>query len=302
MRAVTSTDIKELKPLYKGKVRDIYEVDDGSMLMVATDRISAFDVVFNEGIPEKGMVLTRVSNKWFSMINWIPNHLISTTPSKELPFLKDYPELEGRSVLVKRLKRLDVECVARGYLFGSAWKEYQKTGEVCGIQLPPGMQQAQPLPEPIFTPATKADSGHDENITAERCIEILGGQSLFEKIKTETLKIYKMAHDLLKEKGIVLSDTKFEFGLDEKGEIYLIDEVLTPDSSRFWDGGQYKIGTSPPNYDKQFIRDYLETLDWDKTPPPPPLPQEVIDKTIERYKAIEKIILDLEASWRLQRD
>ena len=293
MKAVTTTEIKELKPLYKGKVRDIYQVDEDSILMVATDRISAFDVVFNEGIPEKGVVLTRVSNKWFSMINWIPNHLISTNPAEQLPFLNNYPELDGRTVLVRRLKRLDVECVARGYLFGSAWKEYQKTGMVCGIELPPGMKQAQPLPEPIFTPATKAESGHDENITAQQCIELLGDEALFNRLREETLKIYKMAHDLLKGKGIILSDTKFEFGLDEEGNLYLIDEVLTPDSSRFWDGTQYKVGTSPPNFDKQFIRDYLETLDWDKAPPPPPLPQEVIDKTIERYKAIEKIILQL---------
>ncbi len=293
MKAVTTTDVKELKPLYKGKVRDIYQVDENTLLMIATDRISAFDVVFNEGIPEKGVVLTRVSNKWFGMIDWIPNHLISTNPSEELPFLRGYPGLNERSVLVKRLKRLDVECVARGYLFGSAWKEYQKTGKVCGIELPPNMKQAEPLPEPIFTPATKAESGHDENITAEQCVEILGDEDLFNKIKTETLKIYQMAHDLLREKGIILSDTKFEFGLDDNGELYLIDEVLTPDSSRFWDASQYQVGTSPPNYDKQFIRDYLETLDWDKTPPPPPLPEEVINKTIERYKAIERIILQL---------
>ena len=292
-KAVISTEIKELEPLYKGKVRDIYQVDGDALLMIATDRISAFDVVFNEGIPEKGVVLTRVSNKWFGMIDWIPNHLLSTEPERELPFLGGYPELMGRTVLVRRLKRLDVECVARGYLFGSAWKEYQKTGMVCGIELPRGMKQAQPLPEPIFTPATKADSGHDENITAKQCIEVLGDEALFNRIKDETLKIYSMAHDLLKERGIVLSDTKFEFGLDHDGNLYLIDEVLTPDSSRFWDGSQYQVGTSPPNFDKQFIRDYLETLDWNKTPPPPPLPQEVIDKTIERYRAIEKVILQL---------
>ena len=225
MNAVTSTEIKELEPLYKGKVRDIYKVDSGSMLMVATDRISAFDVVFNEGIPEKGVVLTRVSNKWFGMIHWIPNHLISTEPEIEVPFLSAYPELKGRTVLVRRLKRLDVECVARGYLFGSAWKEYQQTGRVCGIELPRGMKQAQPLPEPIFTPATKAESGHDENITAEQCIEVLGDEALFHRIKDETLKIYSMAHDLLKERGIILSDTKFEFGLDEEGNLFLIDET-----------------------------------------------------------------------------
>ncbi len=293
MDAVTKTDIKELEPLYKGKVRDIYRVDDETMLMVATDRISAFDVVFNEGIPGKGVVLTRVSNKWFSMIDWIPNHLVSTSPVEQLPFMARYPELEGRTVLVRRLKRLDVECVARGYLFGSAWKEYKETGRVCGIELPPGMKQAQPLPEPIFTPATKAESGHDENITAGECIELLGDESLFNRLRDESLRIYSTAHKLLKEKGIVLSDTKFEFGLDAQGNLYLIDEVLTPDSSRFWDASQYQVGTSPPNFDKQFIRDYLETLDWDKTPPPPPLPAEVVQKTIERYRAIERIILEL---------
>ncbi|RLD97888.1 MAG: phosphoribosylaminoimidazolesuccinocarboxamide synthase [Aquificota bacterium] len=293
MEAVTSTNIKELKKLFSGKVRDVYEVDENRMLLVATDRMSAFDVVFKEGIPGKGQVLTRISNKWFSMINQVPNHLISTHPQEELPFLANYPELEDRTVLVNRLKRLDVECVARGYLFGSAWKDYQAKGEVCGIKLPAGMKQAERLPRPIFTPATKAESGHDENVSFEECVKIIGDENVANKVKEISLEIYAWAHNLLWDKGIILSDTKFEFGLDEEGNLYLIDEVLTPDSSRFWSQKTYQIGTSPPNYDKQFIRDYLETLDWDKKPPAPPLPQEIIEKTITRYREIEQVILSL---------
>ncbi len=293
MKAVTQTNIEELTRLFKGKVRDVYEADGNRLLLVATDRISAFDVVFSEGIPEKGQVLTRISNKWFGMINQIPNHLISTTPQRELPFLAHYPELKDRAVLVKKLKRLDVECVARGYLFGSAWKEYQEKEEVCGIQLPPGMKQAERLPRPIFTPATKAASGHDENVSFEECINIVGEEETVRTMKEISLEIYSWAHNLLWAQGIILSDTKFEYGVDEKGKIYLIDEVLTPDSSRFWSIKTYRIGTSPPNYDKQFIRDYLETLDWDKRPPAPPLPQEIIEKTIARYKEIEEIICSI---------
>ena len=293
MEAVTTTQIKELKKLFSGKVRDVYQVDEDRILLVATDRISAFDVVFREGIPGKGQVLTRISNKWFSMIDQIPNHLISTRPQEELPFLAHYPELEDRAVLVKRLKRLDVECVARGYLFGSAWKEYQATGQVCGIKLPPGMKQAERLPRPIFTPATKAESGHDENVPFQECIKIIGDEEIANKVKEITLEIYSWAHNLLWDRGIILSDTKFEFGLDHEGNLYLIDEVLTPDSSRFWSRETYRVGTSPPNYDKQFIRDYLETLDWDKKPPPPPLPREIIEKTIARYREIEEVILSL---------
>lgn len=293
MKAVTQTNIRELTKLFQGKVRDVYEVDSNLLLMVATDRISAFDVVFSEGIPQKGQILTRISNKWFSMIKQIPHHLVSTTPQRELPFLAHYPELKDRAVLVKKLKRLDVECVARGYLFGSAWKEYQEKGEVCGVRLPPGMKQAERLPYPIFTPATKAVSGHDKNISFEECISIVEDEETASIMKETSLEIYSWAHNLLWDKGIILSDTKFEFGIDEEKRVYLIDEVLTPDSSRFWSKESYIVGTSPPNYDKQFIRDYLETLDWDKKPPAPPLPQEIIDKTIARYKEIERIILSL---------
>ena len=291
-QTLTKTNIKELKKLFSGKVRDVYEVDNDKFLIVATDRISAFDVVFNEGIPEKGRVLTRISNKWFSMVGH-KHHIISTEPEKELPFLSSYPELKDRCVLVKKLKRINIEFVARGYLFGSAYKDYQKTGEVCGIKLPKGLKLAEKLPEPIFTPAMKALSGHDENIDLEKYKEVVGDRELAEKLMSITLEIYKWAHDLLIEKGIILADTKLEFGLDDEGNYYIIDELITPDSSRFWSVDTYKPGISPPNFDKQFIRDYLETLDWNKQPPPPPLPQDIIEKTIERYKAIERIILSL---------
>ncbi len=291
-QALTKTDIKELKRLFSGKVRDVYEVDNNKLLIVATDRISAFDVVFNEGIPEKGKVLTRISNKWFSMVGY-RHHIISTEPEKELSFLSSYPELKDRCVLVKRLKRIDIEFVARGYLFGSAYKDYQRSGEVCGIKLPKGLKLAEKLPEPIFTPAIKASSGHDENVNIEKYKEIVGDRGLAEKLMSIILEIYKWAHDLLIEKGIILADTKLEFGLDEEGNYYIIDEMITPDSSRFWSVDTYKPGISPPNFDKQFIRDYLETLDWNKQPPPPPLPKDIIEKTIERYKAIERIILSL---------
>lgn len=293
MEAVTYIDIKELKKLFQGKVRDVYAVEDDKLLLVATDRISAFDVVFKEGIPEKGKILTRISNKWFSLISWFPNHLISGRPEKVLPFLLRYPVLRERCILVKRLKRIDIECVARGYLFGSAWKDYKEKSEVCGVKLPPGLQQADRLPHPIFTPATKATSGHDENISYKMYAEILGDKELAQLIKETSLKIYTWAHEVLWAKGIILSDTKLEFGQDKDGKIYLIDEVLTPDSSRFWSRAHYKPGTSPPNFDKQFIRDYLETLKWGKTPPPPKLPGAVIQKTMERYKAIERVILSL---------
>ncbi len=291
-KALVRTEIKELRKLFSGKVRDVYEVDDKRLLIVATDRISAFDVVFNEGIPGKGKVLTSVSNKWFSMVDH-RHHLLSTAPEEELDFLKNYPELIGRSVLVKKLKRINIEFVARGYLFGSAYKDYQKACSVCGIKLSKGMQLAEKLPEPIFTPATKAEEGHDQNITIEEYKKVVGNETLAERLMEVTLKIYSWAHDLLKEKGIILADTKLEFGLDEDGNPHIIDELLTPDSSRFWSAESYRPGISPPNFDKQFIRDYLESINWNKQPPPPPLPQDIIQKTIERYKAIEKIVLSL---------
>ncbi len=290
MEAVISTDIKELNKLFQGKVRDVYEVDKDKLLLVATDRISAFDVIFNEGIPEKGQILTRISNEWFNFIDWIPNHILSIQPEVELPFLSQYPELKDRCVLVQRLKRLDVECVARGYMFGSAWKEYQESGSVCGIEFPPGLRQAEKILRPIFTPAIKASSGHDENISFEESVKIIGDEKTALFIKEATLEIYSRAHNILWSRGIILADTKLEFGLSEDGEVILIDEVITPDSSRFWARNTYKVGISPPNYDKQFIRDYLETLEWDKTPPPPPLPTDIIKKTLERYREIEEII------------
>jgi len=292
LEAITQTDIKELKKLFSGKVRDIYKVSENQWLMVTTDRISAFDVVFNEGIPDKGMILNKISNKWFSEIKTLPNHIISTHPEKELSFLSNYPGLSERSVLVKKVNRIPIECVVRGYLFGSVYEEYRQKNTAGGNPLPKGLNLAQKLPEPIFTPSTKAEIGHDENIDHRRFFDIVG-KSVGDSIIEASLQIYENAQNKLEKAGIILADTKFEFGLDENGHLILVDEVLTPDSSRYWDASSYQIGTSPKSYDKQFVRDYLNTLDWDKKPPAPPLPQEIIQKTREKYiqllKVIEKI-------------
>lgn len=290
-QAIIKTDIKELKRVYTGKVRDIYAANDSGSewLIVASDRISAFDVVFKEGIPDKGRVLTQVSNRWFNRIDNIGNHLISTNPEKELSFLKNYPGLNERAVIVKKVNRLPVECVVRGYLLGSVWKEYQNKGTVCGITLPEGIPFAGNVPDPVFTPATKAETGHDENINHSHFYDIVG-KELGDQIIEASVSIYKMAAKLMKEKGIILADTKFEFGIDENGKLILVDEVLTPDSSRYWDGALYKPGESPQSFDKQFVRDYLLTLDWDKKPPAPPLPDDIIGKTREKYLSILDII------------
>lgn len=288
----------KIKPFYQGKVRDLYSPldDQGSMIIVASDRISAFDVIFNELLSGKGKVLTRISNHWFNLIKnnltlpdgkSVQNHIIETD-SKKFPqefadFADDWQE---SAVWVKRLNRVDFECVVRGYIIGSGWKEYRENGRVCGIKLPQGFKMAQKLDSPIFTPATKAETGHDENVSFSVMSEGIG-QELATTLRDLSMAIYSYAEKKLFEKGIILADTKFEFGLDEAGGIVLIDEVLTPDSSRFWDVDEYRPGKSPPSYDKQIIRDYLETTSWNKMPPPPSIPGEIIEKTMKRYQEIE---------------
>ncbi len=287
MQAVMKTDLKTLKKIKSGKVRDIYAVDGDKLLIVATDRISAFDVVFNEGIPDKGKILTEISNIWFKVFSDIPNHIISTTPENTIPEIKE-KALEGRAVLVKKADRIDFECVVRGYLYGSAWKEYSKTGEVSGIKLPEGLKKASKLDEPIFTPATKAEEGHDENVSFAFMMDKIGTDTA-EKVKDLSIQIYQKARSLLEKEGIILVDTKFEFGIYD-GNIILIDELLTPDSSRFWRKADWEVGKDVPNMDKQFLRDYLEKLNWDKTPPPPPLPEDVINGTRQRYLQMLEVV------------
>jgi len=279
----------DLKLINRGKVRDIYEVDETHLLIVATDRLSAFDVVMPQPIPGKGEVLTRVANFWFRRTeHLLPNHLSGLSLEEVVKDPAQRAELGDRAILVRKLKPLPVESIVRGYLIGSGWKDYQQTGQVCGIPLPTGLQQADRLPEAIFTPSTKAELGaHDENIDFEKTAALLG-ESLASQVRDFSLKIYTEAAAYALERGIIIADTKFEFGLDEAGKLHLIDEVLTPDSSRFWPADQYRPGISPPSFDKQFVRDYLETLDWNKTPPGPELPQEIIDRTAEKYREAEK--------------
>ena len=281
-----STELKNLELVAKGKVRDIYAVDSDHLLIVTTDRMSAFDVVLPNPIPGKGEVLTQLSEFWFEKTQSIvSNHM---TDDLELVDLLDSPDqldyFSKRSMIVKRLNPLPIEAVVRGYLIGSGWKDYQATGSVCGIQLEEGLQMAQKLPEPIYTPATKAEVGeHDENISYEKTVDLIGDE-LANRVRQIAIDIYNFGVNHAREKGIIIADTKFEFGLDSDGELYLIDEVLTPDSSRFWAIENYELGSSPPSFDKQYLRDYLETLDWDKTAPGPDLPQEVIDNTASKYK------------------
>jgi len=288
MSAVFETDLPHLKALHKGKVRDIYDVDDQHMLIITTDRLSAFDVVLPQPIPGKGEVLTRVANFWFERTrNLIPNHLAELPLDSVIPDAVMRGELGDRALVVKKLKPLPVEAIVRGYIIGSGWKDYQKTGSVCGIELPSGLKLADQLPEAIYTPSTKAAVGdHDENIDYAATVELLG-EDLARQVRDASLKIYTECAAYARERGIIIADTKFEFGLDENGTLHLIDEVLTPDSSRFWPADQYQPGTSPPSFDKQFVRDYLETLDWDKTPPGPELPDEIIRKTAEKYLEAE---------------
>ncbi len=286
--ALFESDLPHLELLNRGKVRDIYNIDAEHMLIVTSDRLSAFDVVLPQPIPGKGEVLTRVANFWFERTKGIiPNHLSDMPLSEVVPDAEQRAILGDRALVVRKLKPLPVEAIVRGYLIGSGWKDYQQTGAVCGIKLPEGLEQASKLPEAIFTPSTKADIGdHDVNISFEQAAELLG-EELAEKVRATSIKIYSECAAYALERGIIIADTKFEFGLDEDGKLYLIDEILTPDSSRFWPADQYQVGISPPSYDKQFVRDYLETLDWDKTPPGPDLPSEIVTKTAEKYREAE---------------
>ncbi len=280
---LTQTIFEDLKLINQGKVRDIYDLGE-YLLLVTTDRISAFDVIMNEGIPNKGFVLTQISKFWFEqMSDIIPNHIVATEVSDFPAITHKYrDQLEGRSMLVKKAKPLPVECIVRGYVSGSGWKEYKEQGSICGIPLPAGMVESQKLPEPIFTPSTKAELGeHDENIPFSKVVELVG-QEVADKISSTTLAIYNRARDLADTKGIIIADTKFEFGIFDDQVIW-IDEALTPDSSRFWPKDLYQQGGPQPSFDKQFLRDYLETLDWGKQAPAPPLPEEIVRKTGEKY-------------------
>jgi phosphoribosylaminoimidazole-succinocarboxamide synthase len=288
--ALFESKIKSLPRIGKGKVRDIYAVGDDKMLIVASDRLSAFDVVLPDPIPDKGKVLNQMANFWFERLGHIvPNQLTGIDPEEVVKSEEEKLQVRGRAIVVKKLKPLPIEAVVRGYLIGSGWKDYQKTGAVCGIELPKGLQQAQRLPQPIFTPATKAESGHDENISFEE-VEKLIGKPLAEKVRDVSIRLYREAAEYAATKGIIIADTKFEFGLTPSNELVLIDEVLTADSSRFWPADSYKVGISPPSYDKQYVRDYLETLTWDKTPPAPKLPPDVISRTSQKYRdALERL-------------
>ncbi len=286
--ALYQSTLSSLKLRASGKVRDIYDIDDKHMLIVTTDRLSAFDVILPDPIPGKGRVLTRISNFWFKKLQTIlPNHLTDIPLEQVVPDAAERAEIEGRAIVVKILKPLPVEAIVRGYLIGSGWKDYQASGLICGITLPAGLQQAQQLPEPIYTPSTKAAvDQHDENVSFEQTVALMG-QDLAEQVRDASLKLYKIAANYAKERGIIIADTKFEFGVDEVGVLYLIDEALTPDSSRFWPADQYQVGVSPPSFDKQYIRDYLETLDWNKTAPGPALPPEVAAFCAEKYREAE---------------
>jgi phosphoribosylaminoimidazole-succinocarboxamide synthase len=288
--ALFESGIASLPRIGRGKVRDIYAVGDDKMLIVVSDRLSAFDVVLPDPIPDKGAVLTQMSNFWFEKLaHVVPNHLTGIDPESVVREAAEKAQVRGRSVVVRKMKALPIEAVVRGYLIGSGWKDYQKSGKVCGIGLPKGLQQAQKLPEPIFTPATKAAEGHDENISFDEVVGLIG-RPLAERVRDVSVRLYKEAADYAAGKGIIIADTKFEFGTDAQGELVLIDEALTADSSRFWPAHSYRVGISPPSFDKQYVRDYLETLDWDKTPPAPRLPAEVIAKTSEKYReALERL-------------
>jgi phosphoribosylaminoimidazole-succinocarboxamide synthase len=282
--ALYESSIASLPRVGRGKVRDIYAVDDRHLLIVTTDRLSAFDVILPDPIPFKGQVLTALSDFWFARLaHIVPNQLTGIDPETVVKTAEEKAQVRGRSIVVRRFKPLPIEAVVRGYIIGSGWKEYQASGAICGIRLPAGLRQADKLPEPIFTPATKAEQGaHDENISYAETEKLVGG-ALAAQVRDVAIRLYREAAEYAAGRGIIIADTKFEFGLDEAGKLFWIDEALTADSSRFWPADQYRPGTSPPSFDKQYVRDYLETLDWDKKPPAPRLPAEVIAKTSEKY-------------------
>ncbi len=299
--ALLTTSIPSGNLVSRGKVRDIYAVDD-ALILVATDRISAFDSVLSPGIPARGVILTQLSNFWFRRFaDRVPNHLRATELADFPAPYSEHAELAGRSVLAHKLRAIPVECVARGYLAGSGWKEYQQDGTVCGISLPTGLTESAQLPEPIFTPATKATDGHDENISFERAADIVGHDTAT-RLRDLTLELYGAAAAYARERGIIIADTKFEFGFDDTGRIVWMDEALTPDSSRFWPADDYQPGRSQASFDKQYVRDWLEASGWDKEPPAPTLPQEVVDGTLSRYLEAYRLLtgddLDLTAAAR----
>ena len=290
MSGLIETNIKGAKLLNRGKVRDIYEIDDKHLMLVVTDRVSAFDVVLDKPIPDKGAVLTQISNFWFEKFkDLVPNHISGKTPADFITDEDSLKQLDKRAVVVKKAEPLPIECIVRGYIVGSGWKEYQKQGTVCEIKLPEGLKQAEKLPEPLYTPSTKAEQGlHDENISPDRAREIVG-KEIADKVEELSLKIYKAGAEHAASQGIILADTKFEFGMLD-GELVLIDEVLTPDSSRFWPADEYKTGSNPPSFDKQCVRDWLESTGWDKNPPAPSMPDDIVEKSAAKYReAFERI-------------
>jgi len=286
MNTLTQTSLSSLKLLNQGKVRDIYDIDDENMMIVTTDRLSAFDVIMNEPIPFKGEVLTKMANFWFEKFkHLVPNHLTNKNP---LDFVNqnEVGQIINRSVIVKKLKPIPIEVIVRGYIIGSGWKEYELDRSICGINLPMDLKLAQELPRPIFTPSSKAEIGSvDENISIEAC-ENLIGKEFTNQLSLISLDLYKKAYKFAYNKGIIIADTKFEFGVDDLGVIHIMDEILTPDSSRFWPKESYQLGISPPSFDKQFVRDWLESINWNKSPPPPALPDDVIQKTSEKYREV----------------
>ena len=285
------SSLTSLNLINRGKVRDMYDIDDQHMLIVTTDRLSAFDVIMNNPIPDKGRVLTTVSNFWFNYLSDIvPNHLASRTLEDVIPDANERARVEGQATVVRKLRPLPIEAIVRGYIIGSGWKDYQATGAICGIALPEGLQLADKLEQAIYTPSSKAEQGdHDENIDFDATVKLVG-QELAEQVRDVSLKLYSKARDYAAERGIIIADTKFEFGLDENDQLVIIDEALTPDSSRFWPAESYAPGTSPESYDKQYIRDWLEAQDWDKNPPAPTIPDDVIARTTEKYREACKIL------------
>ena len=289
--ALFETSLDHLELIARGKVRDIYAIDDEHMLIITTDRFSAFDVVFSEPIPHKGELLTEVSNFWFARTaDTITNHL-TDLDLQDYVDAEDYAKLQRHSIIVRRLKTLPVEAIVRGYVIGSGWKDYQASGAICGIQLPKGLKQAAQLAEPIFTPSSKAEVGdHDINVSFADIVAKIGADKA-EQVRAKSIQLYQQAAEYASQRGIIIADTKFEFGVDENDEVVLIDEILTPDSSRYWPADGYREGISPPSFDKQFVRDYLETLDWDKTPPAPKLPADIIARSQQKYQQLRDMLL-----------